>query len=110
MTPTQIEHILPQKRELSPEWKEMLGEDAYEIHEGFRDTLGNLTLTGYNQELGAKSFHEKKMEYARHGTGSHLATFVLDQNQWTEKEIKERAEDNQENNKDLAPSRYAKTG
>ena len=91
----QIEHILPQKRELSPEWKEMLGEDAYEIHEGFRDTLGNLTLTGYNQELGAKSFHEKKMEYARHGTGSHLElnTFVLDQNQWTEKEIKERAEE-----------------
>ncbi|MCY4539068.1 MAG: DUF262 domain-containing protein [Chloroflexi bacterium] len=89
----QIEHILPQKKELSPEWKEMLGEDAFKIHERYRDTLGNLTLTGYNQELGAKSFPEKKKEYAKHGSGSHLElnTYVLAQDQWTVEEIRERA-------------------
>ncbi len=90
----QIEHIMPRKEELSPAWQEMLGQAAEEIHSKYLHTLGNLTLTGYNQELGAKSFQEKKREYAKHGTGSHLElnTYVLAQDQWTENEIRERAE------------------
>ncbi len=89
----QIEHILPQKKELSPEWKEMLGEDAYGIHEKYRDTLGNLTLTGYNQDLGAKSFADKQTEYSKHGSHLELNKYILEQDQWTEKEIVERAKE-----------------
>ena len=72
----------------------MLGEDSANVHARLVDSLGNLTLSGYNRELGAKSFAEKKAEYAKHGTGSHLElnTFVLAQAKWTEKEITERAQ------------------
>ena len=89
----QIEHIIPQKKPLSPQWQEMLGDGAEGIHATFHQTLGNLTLTGYNQELGTKSFHEKKLEYAKHGSGSHLElnSFVLEQDRWTETEITDRA-------------------
>ena len=88
----QIEHIMPQS--LTSDWESMLGENAKELHEEFVHTLGNLTLTGYNQELGTKSFQEKKAEYAKHGTGSHLElnAFVLAQDKWTEQEITERAQ------------------
>ena len=88
-----IEHILPQSENLSAGWKDMLGENAAEVHERFRDTLGNLTLTGYNRELGKKSFEDKKLVYARYGSGSHLElnTFVLQQQKWTEQEIRARA-------------------
>ena len=89
----QIEHIIPQKKPLSAEWRKMLGDNAEDIHAKYHQTLGNLTLTGYNQELGTKPFNEKKLEYAKHGTGSHLELnkFVLEQAQWTEAEITERA-------------------
>lgn len=85
-----IEHILP--RHLSSEWEEMLGEDANLVHERYIDSLGNLTLTGYNRELGAKSFEDKKAEYSKHG-GSNLELnkFVLDQQKWTRMEITTRA-------------------
>ena len=87
----QIEHVLPRKDELSNEWREMLGADAKETHEKYLHTLGNLTLTGYNRELGAKSFEDKKAEYAKHGSHLELNKYVLEQDQWTEAEIKERA-------------------
>jgi hypothetical protein len=88
----QIEHVMPQK--LTPEWENMLGDRSDEIHRKYVHTLGNLTLTGYNRELGAKSFEDKKSEYAKHGSGSHLElnSYVLEQDQWTENEIKERAQ------------------
>lgn len=87
-----VEHIMP--RRLSQKWESLLGDNASDIHGRYLDTIGNLTLTGYNRELGAKSFTDKKAEYAKHGTGSHLElnAFVLAQDQWTEKEIIERAE------------------
>lgn len=53
-----IEHIMPQS--LSNEWKDCLGDDYAIIHREWLDTIGNLTLTGYNSELGNASFNEKK--------------------------------------------------
>ena len=88
-TTIQIEHIMPQK--LTQDWKTMLGERSAEIHETYVHSLGNLTLTGYNRELGAKSFDDKKAEYAKHGSNLELNKFVLEQEQWTEAEIAERA-------------------
>ena len=70
----------------------MLGDKADEIHSKYLHTLGNLTLSGYNQELGAKSFQEKKSVYAGLGSNLELNRFVLEQYQWTEAEIQERAQ------------------
>ena len=54
-----IEHILPQK-ENAVVWKKDLGEDYSMVYEIYLHTLGNLTFTGYNSELGTKPFTEKK--------------------------------------------------
>lgn len=53
-----IEHIMP--RNLTKSWIEDLGENYQETHETYLHTLGNLTLTPHNSELGDKSFEEKK--------------------------------------------------
>ncbi|GAA9144743.1 hypothetical protein HpHA175_12840 [Helicobacter pylori] len=55
------EHIMPQT--LTEEWERDLGENFQEIHDKYLNTIGNLTLTGYNSEYSNKSFQEKK----RHG-------------------------------------------
>lgn len=53
-----IEHIMPQT--LEEEWERDLGENFQAIHEKYLNTIGNLTLTGYNQEYSNKSFQEKR--------------------------------------------------
>lgn len=55
-----IEHIMPQNRELSQEWREDLGSDWEDIHGAYLHTLGNLTLTGYNSEYSDRPFREKR--------------------------------------------------
>ncbi len=55
-----VEHILPQNSELSQPWKDALGDDWEQVQAQFLHTLGNLTLTGYNSELGDRPFLEKR--------------------------------------------------
>ena len=55
-----VEHILPQNRGLSQEWKVVLGPNWEETRERYLHSLGNLTLTGYNPEYGDRSFTEKR--------------------------------------------------
>ncbi|QFP75035.1 DUF262 and DUF1524 domain-containing protein [Deinococcus sp. AJ005] len=55
-----IEHVMPQNANLSESWRQMLGENWQEVQEKLVHTLGNLTLTGYNSELGDRSLAEKK--------------------------------------------------
>lgn len=58
-----IEHIMPQNKNLSTAWQKMLGEDIWQaVQEKYLHTLGNLTLTAYNSELGDKPFDVKKQE------------------------------------------------
>lgn len=57
-----IEHVMPQT--LTPEWFEMLGTDAAEVHAEWLHTIGNLTLTGYNPELSNRSYGEKRSLFA----------------------------------------------
>ncbi len=59
----QIEHILPQTP--CSEWTESLPEDDKKIIERWIDTYGNLTLTGYNGELGNKGFESKRLIYSQ---------------------------------------------
>lgn len=82
-----VEHILPQT--MSAEWKAALGPYAKELHAQLVDTLGNLTLTGYNSELGNLSFPKKKEKLSN--THIELNRWILDQEEWTEKQIVERA-------------------
>ena len=55
-----IEHIMPQNKDLSAIWRRDLGEQWEEIHQKYLHTIGNLTITGYNSELGDLSFLEKR--------------------------------------------------
>ncbi|GAA7105395.1 hypothetical protein Kyoto57A_05400 [Helicobacter pylori] len=52
------EHIMPQT--LTKEWERDLGENFQAIHDKYLHTIGNLTLTGYNQEYSNNSFQEKR--------------------------------------------------
>ncbi|MFP6183047.1 DUF262 domain-containing protein [Helicobacter pylori] len=86
-----IEHIMPQT--LTPEWQRDLGENFQAIHDKYLHTIGNLTLTGYNQEYSNKSFQEKRdME-----KGFKQSPLRLNQNlkgeSFSEEEIKKRAND-----------------
>ena len=58
--PLTIEHVLPQTRNLPPDWQKMLGADWKDVHERCVQRLGNLTLTAYNSELGARPLREKQ--------------------------------------------------
>ena len=82
-----IEHIMPQT--LTPEWYEMLGADAAEVHAEWLHTMGNLTLTGYNPELSNRSYAEKRMLFAT----SHfeLNRHFGDHEGWTVPDIEARA-------------------
>ncbi|SFJ79841.1 DUF262 and DUF1524 domain-containing protein [Thermoflavimicrobium dichotomicum] len=88
-----VEHILPQNRNLSDEWKEMLGENWEEVQKTYLHTIGNLTLTGYNSELSDKPFHEKQnMEGGFKHSPLWLNRSLAHLTKWDEEEILKRAE------------------
>lgn len=72
-----IEHIMPQNKNMSTAWQKMLGIDVWkEVQEKYIHTLGNLTLTGYNSELGDLPFKEKKLKLDEYG--SKITTLYSD--------------------------------
>ncbi len=83
-----IEHIMP--RTLSQEWETILGDNPENVKKKWLDTLGNLTLTAYNSELGNKSFEEKKSIYLESKVS--LNQYFRDIETWNADEIKRRAE------------------
>lgn len=88
LTDVTIEHILPQT--MTNEWRSEIGPQADAVHERLKDTFGNLSLTGYNTELGNLSFQDKKEKLAN--THIELNRLVLDQERWDEAAINRRAE------------------
>ncbi|GHS57822.1 hypothetical protein JP0130_12420 [Helicobacter pylori] len=87
-----IEHIMPQ--ELTEEWKRDLGENFQEIHDKYLHTIGNLTLTGYNQDYSNRSFQEKQgMEKGFKDSPLRLNQGLRDLKSFGEEEIKKRAND-----------------
>ncbi|MFP6218228.1 DUF262 domain-containing protein [Helicobacter pylori] len=87
-----IEHIMPQT--LTPEWQRDLGENFEAIHEKYLHTIGNLTLTGYNNKYSNKSFQEKRgMENGFKQSPLKLNQSLKDLKVFGEKEIKKRAND-----------------
>nr|WP_033600059.1 DUF262 and DUF1524 domain-containing protein [Helicobacter pylori] len=86
------EHIMPQK--LNEEWRKDLGQDYERIHAQYLHTIGNLTLTGYNQEYSNKSFQEKRdMEKGFKQSPLRLNQSLKDLESFGEKEIEKRAND-----------------
>ncbi|MGN8441856.1 GmrSD restriction endonuclease domain-containing protein [Helicobacter pylori] len=87
-----IEHIMPQT--LTEEWKRDLGENFQAIHDKYLHTIGNLTLTGYNQEYSNKSFQEKRdMEKGFKQSPLRLNQGLKDLESFGEKKIEKRAND-----------------
>lgn len=87
-----IEHIMPQT--LSLEWQRDLGENFQAIHDKYLHTIGNLTLTGYNQEYSNNSFQEKRdMENGFKQSPLRLNQSLKDLESFGEKEIEKRAND-----------------
>lgn len=87
-----IEHILPQK-ENAAVWIKEIGEDYNRIYESYLHTLGNLTITGYNSELGTKPFNEKKKIIRENSKANILNKDVLSVDKWNEASIIKRAKE-----------------
>lgn len=85
-----IEHILPQK-ENAAVWKKEVGENYSSVYEVYLHTLGNLTITGHNSELGTKSFSEKKKIIKDNSKANILNKEVLSADKWNETSIINRA-------------------
>ncbi len=85
-----IEHILPQKQN-SNIWVEEIGDNYLEVFSNYLHTLGNLTITGYNSELGTKKFSEKKAIIKEYSKANRLNKDILSEDRWTEDAIKNRA-------------------
>lgn len=88
-----IEHIMPQNQNMSTAWQVMLGDDWKAVKDKYLHTLGNLTLTAYNSELGDKPFAEKKEKLACvHTKVVALYADVKDRKVWNAEAIEARAD------------------
>ncbi|WRD20500.1 DUF262 and DUF1524 domain-containing protein [Helicobacter pylori] len=86
------EHIMPQT--LNEEWERDLGGNFQAIHDKYLHTIGNLTLTGYNQDYSNNSFQEKRdMEKGFKQSPLKLNQSLKDLESFGEKEIEKRAND-----------------
>ncbi|GAA0516027.1 DUF262 and DUF1524 domain-containing protein [Deinococcus depolymerans] len=94
-----IEHVMPQNNKadsLSGAWQTMLGSDWPEVQRRLVHTLGNLTLTGYNSELGDRPFVEKQSLPAPKGyrhSRMLMTRKLADLPEWNEARIQARAEE-----------------
>ena len=91
-----IEHLLPQNENLSPKWRDALGEEWQRIQQTWLHTLGNLTLTGYNSDYSDRSFAEKRDMPDAPEKGLKQSPLKLNQGlgvleTWNEDTIKARA-------------------
>ncbi|MCI5567214.1 MAG: DUF262 domain-containing HNH endonuclease family protein [Veillonellaceae bacterium] len=84
----QIEHIMPQT--LTDAWRNDLGDQAETVHQQFDNTIGNLTLIRHNQELGQKSFSEKKELYDNKAGLQIAKSYITNCKVWNKKSIQRR--------------------
>lgn len=96
-----VEHILPQNRNLSPEWVQMIANGdnivAGNIQSRCVHMLGNLTLSGNNSSLGDMPFinkrdAEKKGVNIGYKNGLWLNKDLKIATEWNEGSIKKRTE------------------
>lgn len=87
-----IEHIFPEGANIPEYWVDMIAggdyEKAKDLQNKYVHTLGNLTITGYNSNLGNKAFEEKKNRQKEgkdigYKNGLKLNEDVVSQEKWT---------------------------
>ena len=82
-----IEHIMPQT--LSDDWRKyLINKGDFVNYESHLHLLGNLSLTGYNSELGNIIFTRKKLEYVKSNYAN--TRDIIKYNEWGSKEINQR--------------------
>lgn len=81
-----IEHVMPQT--LDDGWREALGPEHMAVHETWLHTIGNLTLSSYNSELGNKPFPEKRDILKESGFAMNRT--IAEADDWTAARIEER--------------------
>ncbi|HEU5375792.1 MAG TPA: DUF262 and DUF1524 domain-containing protein [Ktedonobacteraceae bacterium] len=89
-----IEHLLPQNKNLSPEWQAELGSNWQEIQARYLHTIGNLTLTGpsYNSGMRDRPFREKRqIHFGLTQSGLQLNAGLESLDHWNAEEIEKRA-------------------
>ncbi len=97
-----IEHIFPEGENIPNSWVDMIADGdkdlAYEYLNNYVHTLGNLTITGYNQNLSNLAFREKKDRTNKEGNyigyknGLKLNEDVVNQESWKIENIKSRTD------------------
>lgn len=89
--PLTIEHIMPQTLSgvNGDIWKRDLGDNWDDIHRKYLHTLGNLTLTAYNQNLKNSPFKKKKQELQSFAP-LYLNEYLEHVDTWNEDTIQER--------------------
>ncbi|HIT37452.1 MAG TPA: DUF262 domain-containing protein [Candidatus Onthousia faecipullorum] len=95
-----IEHIFPEGENIPVEWVNMIANGnkamAVEYLNNYAHTLGNLTITGYNQNLSNLSFEKKKNRVNKDGNyigyrnGLKLNEDIVSKDSWHIEDIKER--------------------
>ena len=84
-----VEHIMPRK--LTDEWSAELGADAESTHASYLNRLTNLTLSGFNPELGAKPFAEKKLIYRKSSLMTNRT--LAEEEHWDQDAMDRRSDD-----------------
>ena len=69
-----------------------IGNDYTNVYNKYLHTLGNLTITGHNSELGTKSFNEKKKMIKELSKAKKLNSLILQSEHWNETSIIKRGE------------------
>lgn len=98
-----IEHIFPEGENIPDAWVEMIaGGDkalAKQYRSDYVHTLGNLTITGYNQNLSNMAFEQKRDRKSKDKTkdvgyrnGLYLNQDVVNEDAWTIKKITDRTD------------------
>jgi hypothetical protein len=95
-----VEHILPQGENIPSEWVEMIANGdkdlANQIRKEYVHKLGNLTLTGYNSNLGNLSLSKKQDrknnegKYIGYKNGLILNDSIMDTTNWSKEKIEDR--------------------
>lgn len=98
-----IEHIFPEGHNIPESWVKMIANGdvnlAKQYHNSYVHTLGNLTITGYNQNLSNMAFEQKRDRKSKDKTknigyrnGLYLNKDVVNESAWTVDKIKERTD------------------
>ena len=98
-----IEHIFPEGENIPDAWVDMIAGGDKSLAKQYRSdyvhTLGNLTITGYNQNLSNMAFEQKRDRKSKDKTkdvgyrnGLYLNQDVVNEDTWTIKKITVRTD------------------